>query len=425
MVTAHAPTPASRGSASLYTAAVAQQQSNSRIEVNLDAAAGNLRALKAHVGAGVAVCGVVKKDGYGLGAVQLAHPLVRAGVEMLAVYSPEEAEELLAAAVTVPMLILMPVRTIDRTSGLYRHVAAGRLNFTVHDLDQLEGLAAAGRTLGLTLRVHLYLDTGMSRSGLAVEDLERAMERAEGDRHLTVAGVYSHLATADSEPEYAREQAGRFEAATRRFGPEAGLGVGVDRPLLHLANSYAAMRSREYHHDMIRPGLALLGYGAEALTDISEETALPKQQPVVRWMSDIQHVAEYVEGARVGYGGTHRLERASVLGTVPVGYGDGYPMGLSNVEAVVRVRVEEEGAWQEAAVLGRVNMDQLVVDLTDLKEICSPYNLRAATVEIYSDEPDAPNAVERLARLAGTHPYELLCRLSPRVARVYRQARGA
>ncbi len=408
----------------------------SRLEIDLDAAAENLRAIRGHVGAGVAVCGVLKKDGYGVGAVPLAHPLVRAGVDMLAVYGPEEAEELLAAAVTVPMLLLMPVRALDRTSGLYRHAAAGRLNFSVHDPEQLESLAASGRTLGLTLRLHLYVDTGMTRSGLSEGEVLPALERVRDDRHLQVTGIYSHLAAADSEAAYAREQASGFERVLRAIAAAgidsheaAGVkalakrGAADEGITFHLANSYATLRSADYHHAMVRPGLALLGYGAEALIDGPASSDIPPLRPVVRWVSTINHAARYPAGRRVGYGGTYTLPRESVLGVVPVGYGDGYPMGLSGGGASVRVRLIEGGPWYVAAVLGRVNMDQLVVDLTDVKGATLDM-LRGGEVEIYSDDPAAPNAVPRLAGLAGTHPYELLCRLSPRLARVYEQRRG-
>ena len=182
---------------------------------------------------------------------------------------------------------------------------------------------------------------------------------------------------------------------------------------------------------MIRPGLALLGYGPDLLDGPTALDA-PELEPVARWMSRIVHVQRYPRRTPVGYGSTHKLKRESLLGLVPVGYADGYPLALSN-KASVRVHGEVDAAGpglriaaqtaSDCRVLGQVSMDQIVVDLTDVP--CDdPQELRGRAVEVYGRDPRAPHALPNLATIAKTHVYELLCRISPSIRRVYVQSEG-
>jgi alanine racemase len=167
---------------------------------------------------------------------------------------------------------------------------------------------------------------------------------------------------------------------------------------------------------MIRPGLGLYGYGPEWLAPGPIMTDAPTLRPAARWMTRVNHVQPYAKGTPVGYGSTHTLKRASVVGVIPVGYADGYPVALSN-KGVVRVQPPESDDWIDAKVLGRVNMDQLTIDLTDAANGSAP--LMDALVEVYSNDPTAPNDVSTLAKAANTNTYELLCRLSPALPRRY------
>jgi len=359
-----------------------------------------------------AVCAVVKKQAYGLGATAIASRLVKAGVEMLAVYDAAEAEQLVTAGITAPMLVLMPVRTLNRTNALYRHATRGRLHLAVHEPDQLAALNEVGHRFGLTLPVHLYLDTGMSRAGLSCEQLADAIAQAQGLRFVRVAGLYSHLATADGDGQFTETQRCRFQQALQEHEPL------LDRNTTrHLANTCGILRDPSLHYDMVRPGLGLFGYGPEQMTDRTLHGAA-SPQAVLRWMSRLIHVQQYAAGSAVGYGATDVLDRDSTLGVVPVGYGDGYPLELSN-QAVVRIE-GPGGQWHEAPVRGRVSMDQLVVDLTEVPASAdAPGALSDAPVEVYSSDAEAANALPRLAELAHTHCYELLCRLSSSLKRQY------
>ena len=365
---------------------------------------------------GAMVCGVVKKNAYGLGALPVARRLVAAGCGMLAVYSAAEAQELAGAGITLPILVLMPVQRIQRTDPLYRTAVQDRLHLTLHDLRQLEQLDQAGRNLGTRLPIHLHVDTGMAREGLTVEQAGQVLARRETLLGLRVAGVMTHFATADDDPGFAEQQHERFEAALDGFGDALPNDV-----LIHAANSYAVFRDRRYHRHLVRPGLGLYGYAGDSLRAGPSIAEAPETLPIVRWCTRLVHIQRYPAGATVGYHRSFKLQRDSVLGVAAVGYGDGYPVALSN-RGVVRVELPgHHNGFADCPVLGRVNMDQLVVDLTDAQAfvVGDPLDMLFSEAELYSDDPAAPNAIPKLAGLADTHAYELLCRLSPRIPRRY------
>ncbi len=406
------------------------------VEVDLDRLAENAAGLLAvtHVAGvdqekhndGAVLCGVVKKNAYGLGATHVARKLQRTGTGMLAVYSPGEAEELAAAGITLPLLVLMPVTSFDRTDALYRCAAAGRLHLTLHRTEQAEQLDEAFRRLGLKMPVHIHVDTGMTREGMSVDEAAALIPMLTKMPGLKLSGLMTHFATADNDPAFADEQHERFDALLDGIGDALPRGVA-----LHVANSYATLRHRRFHRRLIRPGLGLYGYAQPALTEGEIIAGLdggdhtPELLPVVRWCSRVVHVRDAPAGATVGYGATFKLKRDSVLGVVSAGYGDGYPLALSN-KGVVRVALPGDGdaappRLAVCRVRGKVNMDQLVVDLTKaLQQTKLPKEAAlGCEAELYSNDPAAPNAVHTLAAAIKSHPYELLCRLNPRLPRVY------
>ncbi len=366
-----------------------------------------------------AMCCVVKKDAYGLGAAAVAHRLVKAGCDMLAVYSPQEAEHLINKSVNGPLLLLSPLRALNRTDPLYRPAVAGNLHISIHDQAQLDTVNQIGRTFGIKMPIHLYLDTGMSRSGLNGEQFAHVLQNMGKLPHVRVAGIYSHLATADSDEDFAYEQLEQFETAIAQQAELIPANC-----VLHIANSFATLRDRRFHKGMVRPGLSLYGYGPELMSGPVLAEA-PTLEHTVRWVTRINHVQRYPRWTPVGYGCTHKLKRNSVVGVIPIGYGDGYPVALSNLSSV-RVLLDNQGAYLDAPVLGRVNMDQLSIDLTDAPSPAVAdggdiHALMNATVHIISDDPAAPNSVPNLAKLAKTHPYEITCRLSKDLPRKFTQ----
>lgn len=389
----------------------------SRIEVDLDAVAHNLGVVRS-TAPGSGVCGVIKADGYGLGSARLAKRLAASRIEMLGVYTPEQARALLELHIAVPILMLMPIRRLERDDRLYRAASLGQLHLTAHDAGNLQSLVEIADGLGIALPVHLEVDTGMSRGGASLRDASGLVARINEHPRLRLAGVFTHYASADDDRAFTMEQCERFGAWLD------GEGRNIPKEcLVHQANTFALFRDSATHARMVRVGIGLLGYAGEEFAD-PEGFALGERagelRGCVRWTSRIVHVKTIGAGTPVGYGSTWRAERSSRIGLVPVGYADGYPLALSsrNGEPSARVGVVLDGGIRGyAPVVGRVSMDQITIDLTDLPVDGVGVGTE---VELVSTDRGAPNALPKLAKRAGTISHELLCRLSPRLPRSYR-----
>lgn len=362
------------------------------------------------------LCVMVKKNAYGLGMMPTARLAAEVGAKMLGVYGVDEAEQLVTGGIKTPILLMSPIYHLDRSSPLYRHVAAGKLHPCIQEPSQLPELDQCARRIGAKLPVHLYLDTGMSRSGLTLEQFARAVKNMTTFRHLHLAGIYSHLATASDDAEFANEQRGRLLKAVA----EVKSGLPERKTwMLHLANSCGTWLGETFHLDMVRPGLSLSGYGPDVMMPkLAVDEAL-RLRPPLSWWSKVNHVQAYPAGVRVGYGQTFKLETDAVLAVVPVGYADGYRVSWSN-SGVVRLFERESGAMLGlAAVRGRVNMDQIVIDVTAIAEQHGESAIREGAIEVISDDADAPNSLRQLAKIAGTHIYEIQCGLAAGLKRAW------
>lgn len=350
------------------------------------------------------IAAATKADAYGIGAGPVMRRLAHC-VDFLAIYSPEQALEAAAYAPSTPIIMLMPPASIPLFE-LVPLARENRLHLSIHDRSDIPVLIRFARDAGIKLPVHLYLDSGMSRAGLDAVRFPSILDEALAATDLTVAGVYTHLATAESDGGFMREQIDLFDRTVEpcldRLPPDV---------VIHIANSSGTLRDPSSHRDMVRIGLILWGFGAESLADAEPLIRPGEIKPVLRWRSTIAHVRDYPEGALVGYGSTARLSRRSRLALVPVGYGDGYPLLLSNRG---HVTFPGRAAATGARVIGRVNMDQIVVDVTDHPAVGA-----GDLVEIYGADLDAPSSLPTLAAQAESHCYELLCRLSPRIERRY------
>ena len=395
----------------------------SRIEVDLTAISGNVRTLRkvlssapALSGSGSApppgICAVLKADAYALGAARIAKRLGIAGVDMIAVYTPEQARALIEAAVTTPILLLMPLHEFERSDALYRAGTPSQLHLTIHDEASLNAAATFSDQLGMTLTLHLEVDTGMSRGGSRPDEALRLAKRIAAHPRLTIAGVFNHFACSDSNDAFTKQQADAFtrwlESAKTILPPDC---------IIHEANTCGAFRSAGFHRSMIRAGLALFGYAGEDFADpdnfeFREEAA--RLAPAVRWVSQIVQTKRIDTGTPVGYASTWRATRPTRLALVPVGYADGYPIALSNK---AKIAVELPGGIKAfAPIVGRVSMDQLTIDITDLPEDAVGIGARA---EIIGADRSAPNHLPTLAKQAGMITHEMLLRLSARLPRHY------
>lgn len=390
------------------------------VQINLTAVEHNAMLLRRLIGPQSGLCPVLKADAYGLGAVRIARRL-SGQAAMFAVYTPEQATELVRAAIISPILVLMPVWDIDRTDELYRAFVSGRLHLTVHGVDHLERIIEIAEKFGAVAPVHLEIDTGMSRGGAAADEAGALLKRIAGQRRLRLAGVFTHFSSAETDLASTDAQLARFDALLREFNEFI-----PDDCLVHCANTYATLRSPRFHRRMVRIGLAWAGFGLESIEGGEIVTEGEELRPAVTWSSRIVHVKSIVKGTTVGYNATWTAPRDSRIALIPVGYADGYPMfcgernddGATTVGAQVGVILETSRGVRRAfaPVVGAVNMDQITIDVTEL-----PAGAVGVGTEVELISPDAlaPNHAPKLAAMAETIPHEMLTRLNPRVRRVY------
>lgn len=310
--------------------------------VDLDGITRNAALLRGTLGEGVQLIAVVKADAYGHGAVPVARAALRGGASMLAVALPEEGHALRKAGIGAPVLVMGP--TVLAGAAL---CAREELAVTAYDEAALRALSDAGTKAGKPIRVHLKVDTGMSRIGiLGAQPFRALLALAHSLPGVEPAGVYTHFACADeAQDEMTGLQEQRFQ--------EVLAGVDTKGLLVHAANSAAALRYRGTHHLAVRCGLALYGGGAWA-------SGLPLA-PVQRWCCRIAQVKTLPEGEGVSYGATYRTTGPTRVATLPVGYADGYRRCLGGA-AQVLIR------GQRAPVIGRVCMDMCMVDVTHIPE---------------------------------------------------------
>ena len=364
-------------------------------EIRLGNIAHNMRAIRAALPVGTKFLGVVKADAYGHGAAQVSHALEKAGADYLAVSCLDEALELRDAGVMLPILIL------GHTPEYYvSTLIAANLTQTVTNKAKALEYDAAAEKCGGKLKIHIKLDTGMSRLGFlcAGEHFAFGVENvaeACACPHLDAEGIYTHFALAD-EPgaeaeEYTHAQFRLFTDVIAALEQK-----GVKFALRHCANSGAVLHYPETALDMVRPGLLLYGYG-----DAEGKLGLRPCMDLITRVSTIKH---YEAGTAVSYGGIFTTQRHTRMGVVPIGYADGLFRSLSN-----RCAFAVGGGM--APQRGRICMDMCMIDLTDLPEA----NVDSR-VEIFGGHA----SLDALAAAAGTIPYELLCSVSKRVPRVYK-----
>jgi len=398
------------------------------IEIDLGAISHNMRVLRQIVGPQCGICPVVKADAYGLGAIRvtrcLRDPHSGGGADMLAVYTCRQATELFHAAVGGPVLVMMPVREIGRTDELYRALICGQLHLSVHDAAHLADLMRLSDRFAVKVPLHLELDTGMSRGGCNLADAPEVLQQILDHKHLQLAGLYTHFASAESDEAMTDAQ----DDAFNRFVLDHREALPADC-VIHAANTAATLRDQRFHRVMVRVGQAWAGFGPGAITTGSVINEAHALRPVVTWISSLVCVKTVERGCTVGYGATWRAPRRSVIGLIPVGYADGYPLGLSSerkprdlAQIAVMVPTPEGTVRAYAPVVGRVNMDQITIDLTGLGEGLLDHVAAGTPVELVSADADAPNHLPKLADRAGANLYELMCRLSPRIRRVYLQS---
>lgn len=372
------------------------QQRPTRIVVDLGALAGNLDAIRAHVG--VPVMAILKANAYGHGLVPVAHHLQAHGVAQIGVAFVEEGIALRRAGIDVPVLVLGGI--LGRQA---QQLIAHELEITVSSLDKLRQVEEAAQALGRKAVIHLKIDTGMERIGVHSYSCGPLIEAAAASRWCVLKGVYSHLACADDpDSRMTALQVERFQEACAHFTR-----IGAPMPIRHLANSGGVLHAPETWLDMVRPGILLYG----VLPDPAARASVPVR-PALSLLSQVVYFKVVRAGHPVSYGATWAPAQDTRVVTIPIGYGDGWPRALSNNgEVLVR--------GQRRPIVGRICMDQFMVDLGPDG---TAYN--GDDVVLIGTQDGQAIRIEDVAQRAGTIAYEILTRLNERIPREYVGASG-
>ncbi|MBI3609139.1 MAG: alanine racemase [Nitrospirae bacterium] len=364
-------------------------------EIDLTAFRQNLRQIRRRVGPHRALLAVVKANAYGHGIIPIAQAARTENIRGFGIAFVQEGIQLRQAGITLPILVMAGFLP-EETEGLLEY----DLTPVVSHPDQLESLRHYVGEASRPVRIHLKIDTGMGRLGLREEEVAAFIRLAQRVKGIEIEGLMSHFADDDLADHPAAEaQLDHFERVRRAI--EA---MGVKIPWSHMANTAAIVGLERAWFDMVRPGIMLYGY----LPSQPSETT-PSVKPVMTLKTRIIHLKRVPSGTAVSYGRTFTTRRESLIAVLPIGYADGYSRAWSNRGQVLI-------GGRRAPVIGRVCMDMILVDVTELPAV----RLGDEAVLIGSQGSQTLWADE-LARQLGTIPYEILCAVSQRVPRLYRE----
>ena len=367
-------------------------------KIDLDAVAWNMEQMKKNLKEGTEMVAVIKTDGYGHGAVQVASMLESYDyVWGYAVATLDEAVVLRAAEIRKPILVLGCI-----FPDQYWEMLKYEIRMNVYTKEMAEAISALAVEKGEQAYVHIKLDTGMARLGFSAEEssIEEIKEIAELP-NLVLEGVFTHFAKADEEDKtFTMMQLEKFEWMTQRLEEE-----GVTFPYVHASNSAGIIDVRRADYNLVRAGIAI--YGLYPSEEVDKEKVQLK--PALSLKSHIAFVKDIPAGTPVSYGGDFVSEHQMRIATIPIGYGDGYPRSLSDTGYVL-IR------GKKAPIIGRICMDQFMVDVSDIPEVKF-----GDKVTLIGRDQEEYLPVEKLSELSGRFNYEFVCDLGKRIPRVYVQ----
>lgn len=371
------------------------------IEVNLAAIEHNMKQIQDRLPEKVEVMAVVKANGYGHGALPVAERALTAGATRLGVAVLDEALELRAAGFTAPILVLGYTPVEGLTLARESNIACTM--YTEEQVDQ--AIAAFVNKVDTSpnlppLAIHLKLDTGMGRLGFTdVAAMLASAKKVTASQVLHLEGIFTHFAIADEESSFTQLQMERFSEFTTALQREQ---ISVD--LVHVDNTAGAILYPEWGYSFVRYGIALYGLYPSSY---SELTRFVQLIPALTLKSAIVHIKDVPSATPISYAGTYVTPAAARIATLPIGYGDGYPRALSNCgEVLVR--------GQRARVVGRICMDQMMIDVTDIEGVTV-----GDEVVLIGKQGSGLITADELAERIGTINYELVTRLGERIPRIY------
>ncbi|WP_410982319.1 alanine racemase [Bacillus cereus] len=367
------------------------------VEVNLDAIKHNVREFKKRVNdENMTMMAAVKANAYGHGAVEVAKAAIEAGINQLAVAFVDEGIELREAGISVPILIL-GYTPVDAAKDAIEY----DIMMTVYRIEDLKGLDEVAQRLGKKALIQLKIDTGMSRIGLQEEEVAPFLEELKNMKRVEVEGMFTHYSTADEiDKTYTNMQTGLFEKAVN-----AAKEMNIQLPYIHSSNSAGSMELSNTFQNMVRVGIGIYGMYPSKEVD----NTVVSLQPALSLKSKVAHIKHAKKNRGVSYGNTYVTTGEEWIATVPIGYADGYNRQLSNKgHALINgIRVP---------VLGRVCMDQLMLDVTN----AMPVHVGDEVV-FYGKQGEKEIPVEEIADMLGTINYEVTCMLDRRIPRVYKE----
>ena len=354
----------------------------------------NVAALQKHVGSTKIMC-MVKADAYGHGMIPVAKACIKSGAYALGVATVEEGVALREAGIEAPILCVGACFA-DSNAAAVEH----GITQTLYDIESLYRLEDAAARLKRVAQVHVKIDSGMTRLGVrSREELIALLEAARECKCVRITGAFTHFATSDHrDKSFTHKQAELFNSMLEILNEH-----GYNDIIRHASCSGAIIDCPEYNYDMVRPGIAIYGYYPSDEVDKTKVVL----RPALRWETRLTQVKSIKRGETVGYGRSYEAPRDMVIGVVPVGYGDGYRRGNSNKGYCVI-------NGSRANIVGRVCMDQLMVDITDIQGATE-----GALVTLIGAQGDCSIWADEMAEICDSISYEILLNISKRVPKVY------
>ncbi|CRZ34713.1 alanine racemase [Herbinix hemicellulosilytica] len=366
-----------------------------QVNINLDAIRSNINEIRRHLKKDTKLMVIVKADAYGHGAVAVSKALENGLADAFGVAIIEEAVELRKAGITKPILILgfTPKEQFDL-------VVSYDVIQTVYQYEMAQELSKEAIKQGKTAKIHIKVDTGMSRLGFSdSQESITEIKKISTLKGLYIEGIFSHFANADEKDKSSvNDQIRRFNDFYRRLENE-----GIHIPIRHMANSAGVIEFPNAQYEMVRCGIVTYGLYPSEYVNHSFANLIPAME----LKSHVVYIKEVPPGTGISYGSTYITKRKTKVATIPVGYADGYSRNLSNVGKVI-IR------GKYAPIIGRICMDYFMVDVTDIEDVT-----QGDTVTLLGKDGDCVISAETLALWSHSFPYEMVCTVGKRIPRVF------
>jgi alanine racemase len=368
-----------------------------RVEIDLNAIAHNIQAVRSKVGDGVKIMAVVKADGYGHGATEVAKVALQSRADCLGVAIPEEGVELRLSGITAPILVL-GLTPAEKVQEVIKYNLSQALSTT----ELAEALSAEAQKSGKVAKVHIKVDTGMSRIGVPPEEAVDFVKQILTLKAIEIEGIFTHFSVSDSvsnaeDKSFTELQIDKFKQVVARLEEN-----GIQIPIKHAANSAGVLNFPSSYFDMVRPGIIIYGLYYSRGVAVAENL-----EPAMSFKTAIIYLKTVASEASISYGRTFTTKKESIIATLPVGYADGYNRLLSNKgEVLIKGR--------RAPIVGRVCMDMTMIDVSHIPEVKI-----GDEVVLFGKQGDAEIPMDEIADKTNTIVNEVACCIGKRVPRVY------